>query len=195
MHSFDNSYIQGNSITNFTVNSTTFSQMLEDFKADLASESSVCNTEESSDTNPLMFVLFASVLVVVLLTCVLVWQRIAHRKDRSSETHPRTSSYDHLYSIFNPDFEDHETMRVRLAADPLIVTNRLNYDEVKLGRCINRGGFGLVFTGTYRGRQVAVKKIRVNRETEGSQIEQFIREVTLMAILRHPRVVEFIGVA
>ncbi|KAG3117555.1 hypothetical protein PI124_g4616 [Phytophthora idaei] len=97
--------------------------------------------------------------------------------------------------MFNSDFEDHETMRVRLAADPIIVTNRLDYDEVKLGRCISRGGFGLVFSGTYRGRQVAIKKIKVNRETEGSQIEQFIREITLMAVLQHPRIVEFIGVA
>lgn len=145
--------------------------------------------------NPLMFVVFAGVLVVALLMCVVIWQRITHKKDQSSEMHPHTSSRDPLYSLFNPDFEDHETMRVRLAADPLIVTNRLNYDEVKLGRCINRGGFGLIFIGTYHGRQVAVKKIRVNKETEGSQIEQFIREVTLMAILRHPRVVEFIGIA
>ncbi|GMF17704.1 unnamed protein product [Phytophthora lilii] len=86
-------------------------------------------------------------------------------------------------------------MRVRMAADPIIVTNRLNYDEVKLGRCISRGGFGLVFAGTYRDRQVAVKKIRVNRDGEAAQIEQFIREITLMAMLRHPQIVEFIGVA
>uniref|UniRef100_H3GC06 Protein kinase domain-containing protein n=1 Tax=Phytophthora ramorum TaxID=164328 RepID=H3GC06_PHYRM len=141
-----------------------------------------------------MFVLIAGVVVVILLMYVLAWQWITYRKDRPSETLSRASSHD-FYSIFNRDFEDHETMRVRLAADPIIVTNRLAYDEVKLGRCISRGGFGLVFTGTYRSRPVAIKKIRVNKDAEADQIEQFIREIALMAILRHPRIVEFIGVA
>jgi serine/threonine protein kinase len=140
-------------------------------------------------------VLFAGIVVVVLLMCVLAWQWVAYRKDRLSVAHSRGSSDDHLYSIFNPDFEEHETMRVRLAADPIIVTNRISFEEVKLGKCISRGGFGLVFCGTYRGRLVAVKKIRVKRDEEQAQIEQFIREITLNAVLRHPRVVEFIGVA
>ncbi|GMF40752.1 unnamed protein product [Phytophthora fragariaefolia] len=181
------------------MNATTFGQIedLEDFKADLASASAVfiMPATGSSGTNPLIFVLFAGVVVVVLLAFVLVFQWIGHRKDRSSEALSHASSDDHLYSIFNPDFEAHETIRVRLAADPIIVTNRLAYDEVKLGRCISRGGFGLVFTGTYRSRQVAVKKIRGNRDSEAGQIELFIREITLMAMLRHSRIVEFIGVA
>ncbi|KAE9249046.1 hypothetical protein PF004_g3590 [Phytophthora fragariae] len=208
-------YIQGNNISSFDVNATTFGQIedLEDFTADLASDSTVCTTGQwktthgarfcvaditagtSSGTSPLIFVLFAGIVVVVLLACVLVLQWITYRKDRSSEIHSHASSDDHLYSIFNPDFEAHETMRVRLATDPIIVTNRLDYDEVKLGRCISRGGFGLVFAGTYRTRRVAVKKIRVNRDAEAAQIEQFIREITLMAMLRHPQIVEFIGVA
>ncbi|EGZ15618.1 hypothetical protein PHYSODRAFT_260691 [Phytophthora sojae] len=209
-------YIQGNNISSFDVNSTTFGQIedLEDFKADLPSDSAVCSTGQwksthgarfcvtdsttgnsSSGTSPLIFVLFAGIVVVVLLACVLVLQWLTYRKERSSELHSHASGDEHLYSIFNPDFEAHETMRVRLAADPIIVTNRIDYGEVKLGRCISRGGFGLVYVGTYRGRRVAVKKIRVNRDAEASQIEQFIREITLMAMLRHPRIVEFIGVA
>ncbi|KAF4318222.1 hypothetical protein BBO99_00000690 [Phytophthora kernoviae] len=65
----------------------------------------------------------------------------------------------------------------------------------KLFITISRGGFGLVFTGTYRSRQVAIKKIRLNSDAEASQIEHFIGEITIMATLRHPRIVEFIGVA
>ncbi|KAL4116200.1 hypothetical protein PRIC2_013198 [Phytophthora ramorum] len=212
-------YIQGNDISNFTVNSTTFKliKRLADFNADSPDNSAVCNAGQwklahgtnfcvtdsgspsmsdnsFSRTNPIMFVLIAGVVVVILLMYVLAWQWITYRKDRPSETLSRASSHD-FYSIFNRDFEDHETMRVRLAADPIIVTNRLAYDEVKLGRCISRGGFGLVFTGTYRSRPVAIKKIRVNKDAEADQIEQFIREIALMAILRHPRIVEFIGVA
>ncbi|KAL4144757.1 hypothetical protein PRNP1_013883 [Phytophthora ramorum] len=122
-------YIQGNDISNFTVNSTTFKliKRLADFNADSPDNSAECNAGQwklahgtnfcvtdsgspsTSDnsfsrTNPIMFVLIAGVVVVILLI------------------------HD-FYSIFNRDFEDHETMRVRLAADPIIVTNRLAYDE------------------------------------------------------------------
>ncbi|KAH7474382.1 uncharacterized protein KRP23_8513 [Phytophthora ramorum] len=146
-------YIQGNDISNFTVNSTTFKliKRLADFNADSPDNSAVCNAGQwklahgtnfcvtdsgspsTSDnsfsrTNPIMFVLIAGVVVVILLMYVLAWQWITYRKDRPSETLSRASSHD-FYSIFNRDFEDHETMRVRLAADPIIVTNRLAYDE------------------------------------------------------------------
>ncbi|POM80287.1 TKL protein kinase, partial [Phytophthora palmivora] len=210
-------YIQGNEIKDFTVNAATFEQInkLDDFKADLARDSAQCSPgqwktahgarfcvvnssssgESSSGTNPLSFVLFAGVLVVVLLISVLVWKWFTYRNARSSEPYSRAFSQDQLYSIFTDDFKAHETIRVQLAADPIIATSRLNYDEVKLGRCISRGGFGLVFTGTYHGRSVAVKKIGVNRDVDISQIELFIREITLMALLRHQRIVEFIGVA
>ncbi|KAG6576552.1 TKL protein kinase [Phytophthora cinnamomi] len=127
-------YIQGNNISSFDVNATTFGQIenLEDFKADLPGDSAICNAGQwktthgaifcvadssstgnsSSGTNPLTFVLFAGVVVVVLLLCVLILQWITYRKNRSSEIRSHASSEDHLYSIFNPDFEAHETMRV-----------------------------------------------------------------------------------
>ncbi|RLN95166.1 hypothetical protein BBJ28_00014798, partial [Nothophytophthora sp. Chile5] len=80
-----------------------------------------------------------------------------------------------------------------LASNPTLAACRLDYGEVALGRCISRGGFGLVFVGSYRGRQVAVKKIRNERDVEREQVEQFVREISLISGLHHPRIVEFIG--
>ncbi|KAG7382399.1 hypothetical protein PHYPSEUDO_004880 [Phytophthora pseudosyringae] len=80
-----------------------------------------------------------------------------------------------------------------LVSNPVLAACRLDYAEVTLGRCISRGGFGLVFVGSYRGRQVAVKKIRNEREVEREQVEQFVREISLISGLNHPRIVEFIG--
>ncbi|KAF4318988.1 hypothetical protein BBI17_006732 [Phytophthora kernoviae] len=79
--------------------------------------------------------------------------------------------------------------------DPVIVTNRLDHKLLKLGRCISKGGFGLVFIGEYKGRRVAVKKIRPDRSVTTAEIELFLKEIILMAVLYHPRIVEFIGVA
>ncbi|KAI9989816.1 hypothetical protein PInf_020103 [Phytophthora infestans] len=80
-----------------------------------------------------------------------------------------------------------------LANNQALASCRLDYDEVALGRCISRGGFGLVFVGCYRGRQVAVKKIRNERGVRREQVEQFVGEISLISGLNHPRIVEFIG--
>jgi serine/threonine protein kinase len=90
------------------------------------------------------------------------------------------------------DSED-TALGASLASNPTLAACRLDYGEVTLGRCISRGGFGLVFVGSYRGRQVAVKKIRNERDVEREQVEQFVREISLISGLNHPRIVEFIG--
>ncbi|KAL4116199.1 hypothetical protein PRIC2_013197 [Phytophthora ramorum] len=82
---------------------------------------------------------------------------------------------------------------VDLASNSVLASCRLDYDEVALGRCISRGGFGLVFVGSYRGQQVAVKKIRNERGVGREQVEQFVREISLISGLNHPRIVEFVG--
>ncbi|RQM09076.1 hypothetical protein DD237_006159 [Peronospora effusa] len=56
------------------------------------------------------------------------------------------------------DSDDPIAMSVTLATDKVLASCRLDYGELILGRCVSRGGFGLVFVGSYRGRQVAVKK-------------------------------------
>ncbi|KAL4144756.1 hypothetical protein PRNP1_013882 [Phytophthora ramorum] len=77
---------------------------------------------------------------------------------------------------------------VDLASNSVLASCRLDYDEVALGRCISRGGFGLVFVGSYRGQQVAVKKIRNERGVGREQVEQFVREISLISGLNHPRI-------
>ncbi|CAI5715833.1 unnamed protein product [Peronospora farinosa] len=91
------------------------------------------------------------------------------------------------------DSDDSTAMSVTLATDKVLASCRLDYGELILGRCVSRGGFGLVFVGSYRGRQVAVKKIRNERDVGREQVEQFVREISLISGLSHPRIVEFIG--
>ncbi|CAH0514759.1 unnamed protein product [Peronospora belbahrii] len=91
------------------------------------------------------------------------------------------------------DSEDTTAMGLTLATNKALTSCRLDYDELILGRCVSRGGFGLVFVGSYRGRQVAVKKIQNEREIGREQVQQFVREISLISGLNHPRIVEFIG--
>ncbi|CAI5703401.1 unnamed protein product [Peronospora effusa] len=89
----------------------------------------------------------------------------------------------------------HPTLHAGILDDPLIMSFRLNYKDVEVGRCISKGGFGLVYTGTYKRRRVAIKKIMREKCEKLSQIRMFVREITLMGSLKHERIVEFIGVA
>ncbi|ELP89779.1 serine-threonine protein kinase, putative [Entamoeba invadens IP1] len=57
---------------------------------------------------------------------------------------------------------------------------------------IGEGGFGIVFRGTYRGRDVAIKKMKSRNMTE-EQEKEFNHEVSMLKQLRHQCVVEFIG--
>uniref|UniRef100_H3GC01 Protein kinase domain-containing protein n=1 Tax=Phytophthora ramorum TaxID=164328 RepID=H3GC01_PHYRM len=89
----------------------------------------------------------------------------------------------------------HPTLNADLLDDPLIMSFRLKYKDLHVGRCISKGGFGLVYTGMYKHRQVAIKKIMREKCEKLSQIRMFVREITLMGSLKHERIVEFIGVA
>jgi hypothetical protein len=69
----------------------------------------------------------------------------------------------------------------------------IDLDEVESnGEYLGGGGFGAVTLGTYRGQEVAVKKLLSQYLTDEMKIE-FEREVTLMKDLRHPNIVQFVG--
>ncbi|CEG42408.1 tkl lisk lisk-dd1 protein kinase [Plasmopara halstedii] len=64
---------------------------------------------------------------------------------------------------------------------------------VKIGREIGKGAFSVVYTGDYRGQHVAVK---CQPKTAEGKIPVFVlREVQVLRILRHPRLLQFVGAA
>ncbi|KAE9249031.1 hypothetical protein PF004_g3584 [Phytophthora fragariae] len=68
----------------------------------------------------------------------------------------------------------HPTLNADLLNDPLIMSFRLKYKDLHIGRCISKGGFGLVYTGMYKHRRVAIKKIMREKCEKLSQIRMFI---------------------
>ncbi|KAF1782756.1 Protein kinase-like domain [Phytophthora cactorum] len=71
--------------------------------------------------------------------------------------------------------------------DEIIIKNRIPRDQVLVQEFVSRGGFGKVYKGTYNGQAVAIKTM--------SDVETFVKEIKMMAWLRHPNIVQFIGVA
>mmetsp|Transcript_14493 Transcript_14493/g.21134 ORF Transcript_14493/g.21134 Transcript_14493/m.21134 type:complete len:687 (+) Transcript_14493:915-2975(+) len=68
----------------------------------------------------------------------------------------------------------------------------INFEELEiLSEPIGRGGYGTVFLGKWRGTQVAVKRMRLDRNKD--RYEEFIKECQAMISVRHPNIVLFMG--
>jgi serine/threonine protein kinase len=66
------------------------------------------------------------------------------------------------------------------------------FEELTLMHCIGVGGFGIVYSGLWHGTEVAVKKL-LDQDLTENQIEEFRAEAKMMARLRHPNIVLFLG--
>lgn len=85
----------------------------------------------------------------------------------------------------------------------------LDFSEIEITRRIGEGSFGEVFLGSFRGTKVAVKRLRAfddnpggEQRRSGSDYEPamlgvfqnfFEREIEILATIRHPNVVNFVG--
>merc|ERR1712232_638590 len=71
----------------------------------------------------------------------------------------------------------------------------VRHEDIVYGACLGSGGFGQVFRGSYRGQQVAIKKMMLPGDAahEKSKLEELRREIDSLRFLRHPRLVQFIG--
>lgn len=221
INSLQELYIAHNDITDFNVSNLTFNAIksLRAFESDLPEASATClsgtwqtahnstfcvinstslDSDSSTDScaNCAMYTGIIAGSVVLVLIVLLFWQRICSRAHAAASVSSSAASYLAHGENETISFQTSENCSMEaLLNDPLIVNNRLNYTDIKLHKCLSRGGFGLVFVGEYKGRQVAVKKIRFDRSHDPYDVKAFFKEIILMADLCHPRIVEFIGVA
>ncbi|GMF65947.1 unnamed protein product [Phytophthora lilii] len=79
--------------------------------------------------------------------------------------------------------------------DDFVVASRIPRDKVVVVQLLSRGGFGVVYSGLYSGRRVAVKMLLPETRRSISHVIDLLAEVRMMASMEHPHIVEFIGVA
>ncbi|ELP89742.1 serine-threonine protein kinase, putative [Entamoeba invadens IP1] len=90
------------------------------------------------------------------------------------------------------DENNKETAKIKVLIESDLST-KLDHTELKpIMPAIGEGAFGLVFKGTYRGLEVAIKKMKARNMTE-EQEKEFNHEVTLLQQLRHQMIVNLIG--
>ena len=74
----------------------------------------------------------------------------------------------------------------------------VNYDEIKILRNVGEGGMAIVKLGEWQGQKVTLKASKLDYNIIGKNIfisKTFINEINIMALLRHPNIVLFMGVA
>jgi len=100
---------------------------------------------------------------------------------------------DHLaISAMDVDNLGQETARFTVVIESDL-SMKLDHTELKPQMPpIGEGAFGMVFKGTYRGRDVAIKKMK-SRTLSIEQEKEFNHEVSMLTQLRHQCVVELIG--
>lgn len=67
---------------------------------------------------------------------------------------------------------------------------KIDEKALTVGHLIGAGGFGYVYKGEYRGAEVAVKKLKVQK-MDKLQLDQFAKESSTMIGLRHPSIPYF----
>lgn len=118
-----------------------------------------------------------------------------------------TTNYSVGHSVLRPGKVSHALNDDALAQalmDSRYPTEGLeNYDEwtidlgkLNMGMAFAQGAFGKLYKGTYNGEDVAIKILeRPENSLERAQLmeQQFAQEVMMLATLKHPNIVRFIG--
>ena len=73
------------------------------------------------------------------------------------------------------------------------LTTRLDPDELKRDEVIGDGAYGVVYSGRYRGMDVAIKVLKYQEYVTDEMRAEFAAEVDMMEKLRHSAILNFVG--
>eukprot|EP00475_Leptophrys_vorax_P008101 TRINITY_DN15202_c0_g1_i3.p1 TRINITY_DN15202_c0_g1~~TRINITY_DN15202_c0_g1_i3.p1 ORF type:complete len:708 (+),score=134.10 TRINITY_DN15202_c0_g1_i3:223-2346(+) len=98
----------------------------------------------------------------------------------------------------NPDGVDVTDSESLLQNEPGNLLDKIRFSDIKLGKKIGDGTFGEVYEASLWSQPVAVKIMRIKSEESNkanSQLRKFQKEVNIMKTLRHPNIVEYMGIS
>ena len=71
----------------------------------------------------------------------------------------------------------------------------INYDEIKIVKKIGEGGMAVVNLGEWQGKKVTIKTSKLLYNSNTLVSKTFINEINILASLRHPNILLFMGVS
>jgi serine/threonine protein kinase len=120
---------------------------------------------------------------------------------------PKSSSRSHdiisVYSSFEDNLDDDDLdfgndSESLMQSESGNLLDKIRFSDIKLGKKIGDGTFGEVYEATLWSQPVAVKIMRIKSEDAdkaNSQLRKFQKEVSIMKTLRHPNIVEYMGIS
>eukprot|EP01113_Clastostelium_recurvatum_P012332 TRINITY_DN163_c0_g1_i2.p1 TRINITY_DN163_c0_g1~~TRINITY_DN163_c0_g1_i2.p1 ORF type:complete len:1231 (+),score=312.63 TRINITY_DN163_c0_g1_i2:99-3791(+) len=136
---------------------------------------------------------------VWLLSDKLYWARIGGVQPTPHVNHTLTRSGSKLFIMggrgANGQTSD-DIWVVNTVVLPISVSSNtmpiIDYSDIKLEKEIGTGNFSKVIRGTWKQREVAVKKL-LRRRDKDDLLQEFKSEVELLSTLRHPNMVACLG--
>lgn len=151
----------------------------------------LCSNPTDSQTNLwwisiiviLILLIFAVFIFIVILLLIFIYKKHSP-KDFQYEKKTRNSQLTQSLILNQITINSNST-----------ITN-IKYDEIILEEQIGSGSFSEVYRGKWMGSSVAIKRILLNskpHDDENDPLNDFIKETSIMATLRHPNVVQYLG--
>eukprot|EP01132_Coremiostelium_polycephalum_P006126 gene6126-7632_t len=129
--------------------------------------------------NPLIWIGIGAGIAAFLLSGVGLYYCVKrYRKDGTLTLLPKSQERAPLLSA------DYKT---------LFEIKPIEFSEIVIQNRIGRGSCAEVFTGTWRGITVAIKKAKLLTEDDEEFLTELAQEATIMSQLRHPNICQFLG--
>ena len=95
-----------------------------------------------------------------------------------------------VYQVLNSTSESNQTeIKMKYKTE---MSTRLDPDELIEDKKLGEGSFGIVFKGTFRGNEVAIKRMKEAADNKERK-EEFDKEVSMLYKFRDPYIVHFYG--
>ncbi|KAG7384808.1 hypothetical protein PHYPSEUDO_002194 [Phytophthora pseudosyringae] len=142
---------------------------------------------------------FDEMLLVPILLGIgfLAWFTWQWRAKRPSKQLSFAMSDTRGSSISDPCYYSPNSSRTLqiLRGSNHLQSKRIPYEALAFERLLSRGASGEIWVCEHNGAKVAAKRLRQSADLKADKVQAFAEEIELTASLRHPNIVEFIGVA
>ncbi|KAK1935105.1 Mitogen-activated protein kinase kinase kinase 10 [Phytophthora citrophthora] len=179
----------GSNTTAGSGNTNTASSSLNDRGSN---SGSVSSTQSSSGLS-IGVIIGIAVGCVVLTACVLL-VCCRRRQDKDSTQRQDTTTMPYT-EVTSPKGKAISRGQTGLWDDDVITAKRISRDEVQIRDLISRGGFGEVYSGVFHNQPVAVKMLLPANRAEIKNVNEFLSEAKMAAVMDHPRITSLVGVA
>jgi serine/threonine protein kinase/ABC-type phosphate transport system substrate-binding protein len=142
--------------------------------------------------------------VLLFIIGLAVWQTVAHRRFKHKSVEIQREVRRRARSHGGPaggDGSPEDAFRVQqISARADLLRSQIGQDELTLLKQIGSGAFGEVYLGRFRGTKVAIKRQLCANDAKKAvqgrsdeKFQEFLAEASLLARLRHPNIVQFLG--